>query len=87
MKDSAIRLIKEIESFGFEAYIVGGFVRDHYFSVPSSDIDIVTNIPLDVLSIYAVGDLSKNKNGFDVIIVSYEGHKFEVASFLCNSIE
>ena len=87
MKDSAIRLIKEIESFGFEAYIVGGFVRDHYFSVPSSDIDIVTNIPLDVLSIYAVGDLSKNKNGFDVIIVSYEGHKFEVASFRGNSIE
>ena len=86
MKDTAIRLIKEIESFGYEAYIVGGFVRDQYFSHPATDIDIVTNLPLDVLSIYAVGDLSKNKRGFEVIIVEYEGCKFEVASFRGDSI-
>ena len=86
MKDTAIKLLKEIESFGFEAYIVGGFVRDHYFSLPASDIDIVTNAPLDMLKPYAVGDLSKNKIGFEVIIVEYEGCKFEVASFRGDSI-
>jgi hypothetical protein len=86
MKDIAIKLLKEIESFGYEAYIVGGFVRDHYFSRHATDIDIVTNAPLAMLSPYVVGDLSKNKRGFDVIIVEYEGYKFEVASFRGNSI-
>lgn len=83
MFNSAINLIKEIKSFGFDAYIVGGCVRDLLMNGDGNyeDIDIVTNIPLDILKIYETADISKNKKDFDVIIVEYEGHKFEVASF------
>mgnify|MGYP003305980163 CR=1 FL=1 len=83
MFNSAINLMKEIKSFGFDAYIVGGCVRDILMdgSGKITDIDIVTNIPLDILKIYETADISKNKKDFDVIIVEYEGHKFEVASF------
>ena len=83
MFNSAINLLKEIESFGYEAYIVGGFVRDYILTntTETNDIDIVTNIPFEILKIYETADISKNKNNFNVIIIEYEGYKFEVASF------
>ena len=30
-----------VESLGLRAYVVGGFVRDHYLRRPSTDIDVV----------------------------------------------
>lgn len=43
MKD-IVRLLNEN---GYEAYIVGGYVRDYLLGIPSNDIDICTNAPID----------------------------------------
>ena len=43
MLDIALKLLEEITSCGFQAYIVGGFVRDHILGIDSNDIDINTN--------------------------------------------
>ena len=43
------KVLKKIEQSGYEAYIVGGFVRDCLLGLSSTDIDICTNmLPKDV---------------------------------------
>ncbi|MBQ4031341.1 MAG: CCA tRNA nucleotidyltransferase, partial [Bacilli bacterium] len=36
-------VLKKIEDNGFEAYVVGGYVRDQLLGIVSTDIDICTN--------------------------------------------
>ena len=43
MFDSAKEVLKIFNDAGFEAYMVGGFVRDHLLGLESHDIDITTN--------------------------------------------
>ena len=43
MKEIMDKLIKE----GYEAYIVGGYVRDYLLGITSNDVDIRTNAPID----------------------------------------
>ena len=43
MKEIMNILVKE----GFEAYIVGGYVRDYLLGITSTDIDICTNAPIN----------------------------------------
>ena len=38
MLEIALKLLKKIEASGFEAYIVGGYVRDFYMKKNSSDL-------------------------------------------------
>ena len=45
MKEIVEKLTKE----GFEAYIVGGYVRDYLLGISSNDIDICTNATIDDL--------------------------------------
>ena len=40
-------LIRKLSENGFEAYIVGGYVRDYLLGVNSTDIDISTNAPIE----------------------------------------
>ena len=37
-----IKVLEKIEENGFEAYIVGGYVRDYLLGMESSDIDVCT---------------------------------------------
>ena len=43
LPDAAIRVVSILEAGGFEAWIVGGFVRDALLGRPCSDIDIASN--------------------------------------------
>ena len=43
MKD----IVNELIGNGYEAYIVGGYVRDYLIGIPSNDIDICTNAPIN----------------------------------------
>jgi tRNA nucleotidyltransferase/poly(A) polymerase len=48
MVSTGVKLMKQIEEFGFEAYIVGGAVRDIAMGdFDVHDIDIATNMPID----------------------------------------
>lgn len=50
MYEKAIFILKKINELGFEAYIIGGYPRDKYLNINSSDIDICSNIPSDILN-------------------------------------
>ncbi len=80
MKNSAIKIVKTLQSNGFIAYFAGGYVRDMLLGKESKDIDIVTSAkPKEIEKLfentYSIG------KKFAVINVVIEKHNFEVATF------
>ncbi len=73
-------VLTRIEDNGFEAYIVGGYVRDYVLGNESTDIDICTNARVkDLLSIFAdtnatsneYGSIKMNSNDYRIDITTY----------------
>ncbi len=78
--ETAIEVLKKIESNGFEAYIVGGFVRDYLLKIDSNDIDITTSASIgDLQKIFEHISLKGEK--YDGIIVCENSYEFEITSF------
>jgi len=70
-------LIK-LENCGFEAYIIGGYVRDLLVGKESYDIDICTNaIPKELIKIFPKAN-TKNLGGIDFKIKEYH---FEITTY------
>ena len=64
-------ILSKIEENGFEAYIVGGYVRDHILGIESTDIDICTNAKVkDILDIFSDVNASSNEYGAVKIITN-----------------
>ena len=81
MLNSAVKVLKRIEAKGFDAYIVGGAVRDLILGEPIHDCDIATNCPIDVLdNMFKTHDIGKNRD-FGIIVATVDGHTFEIAQF------
>jgi tRNA nucleotidyltransferase/poly(A) polymerase len=80
VEKAALFIISTLQKKGFEAFYVGGCVRDKLLELPINDIDIATNASCEqIKSLFdktiPVGIL------FGIIIVVVEGHNFEVATF------
>ncbi|MBA3239383.1 MAG: CCA tRNA nucleotidyltransferase [Parachlamydiaceae bacterium] len=77
---SATSVVRKLSKAGYIAYFAGGWVRDHLLKRSSSDIDIATNAPpeviLDLFPHTILVGLS-----FGVVVVIFEGYQFEVATF------
>lgn len=77
---SGVKLLKKIERYGFEAYIVGGFVRDYYMNRKSLDIDICTNAtPYDLINIFK--DAKVSNQPYSSVIVIFENIRFEITTY------
>jgi len=76
----ATEIVRKLNRHGHIAYFAGGWVRDHLLGHPSSDIDIATDAPPQVIL-----DLFPHTIlvgiAFGVIIVVIDGHQFEVTTF------
>lgn len=80
MYNSSLSLLKKIESFGFRAYIVGGYARDLYLNRKSADVDVCTNAtPKDLKNIFKEGMLPKEQYGSVTVI--YNKIHFEITTF------
>lgn len=80
MLDVALKVLKEITSHGFKAYIVGGFVRDHLLDIESNDIDITTNAtPKELIEIFPESCLPNEEYGS--VIISRGSQKIEITTF------
>lgn len=74
-------LLRKIESLGYEAYIVGGAVRDLIMGKDPYDIDVATNCPIEILEKnFHTFNIGKSKK-FGLITVLYQKESFEVAQF------
>ncbi|MBQ9449073.1 MAG: hypothetical protein IJU60_04280 [Acholeplasmatales bacterium] len=76
---SGLDLLKQINSLGYDAYIVGGAVRDYLLKREVNDVDIATNLSLD--------EIKKHFEVLDTglkylsVTVIYNGYKFETTNF------
>ncbi len=78
MNSKLRKVLKRIEENGFEAYIVGGYVRDRILGIESTDIDICTNaLPKDIIKIFKVtgkseyGSFSIKVGKYNIDITTY----------------
>lgn len=87
MPEMIKKILEIIKESGYEAYLVGGAVRDSLFGIESKDYDICTNMPLQQLKEkfpkFAIMKPNENrKTG----IMRIEGKDIEISEFKGNSL-
>lgn len=66
-----LEALNRIEENGYEAYIVGGYVRDYLLGIESTDIDICTNaLVKDLLEIFSDTNATSNEYGSVKIVTN-----------------
>jgi tRNA nucleotidyltransferase (CCA-adding enzyme) len=85
IREEAIYIIKQLQFYHYQAYLVGGCVRDELMGRTPKDYDIVTNAPPNTITHlfrmeYQVIDVGK---AFGITILHKSGslNQFEVATF------
>ena len=77
MNKIIIKILKKIERKGYQAYIVGGFVRDKLLGKASFDVDITTNAPSEALEkIFKI-----KPNEYGVISLKVKNYNIDITSF------
>ncbi len=73
-------ILETIEKNGFEAYLIGGYVREHLLNHDTNDVDICTNaLPRDIKLIFnnivsdtdEYGGISFKMGDYDITITTY----------------
>ena len=76
----AVPVLKLIENAGYEAYFVGGSVRDHLLGREISDVDIATSaLPEELKRIFPKTNDVGIEHG--TILVHYKGQHYEITTF------
>ena len=82
ISDAGLKIIEKIEKSGFEAYFVGGCVRDVLMGKTPGDIDITTNAsPADIMKIFKKTYPTGINHG--TVTVAEEGITAEVTTYRC----
>ena len=77
--EAGIEVLKIIQLNGYEAFFVGGFVRDFILGIESNDIDITTNaLPSQIANIFKVVNTGIKYNSVTII---HEGYSFETTTY------
>lgn len=80
----ALPILRSIESAGFEAYFVGGSVRDHILGLPIHDVDIATSAyPEEIKSIFKHTVDTGIKHG--TVTVLMDDESYEITTFRTES--
>lgn len=79
MYQTALLILKKLESLGYESYIIGGYVRDKLLNIKNSDIDICTSATPDIIKkqFNIINDHSK----FGSMVIKENSFLFEITTF------
>ena len=80
MRDTAIEIVRRLQAAGFEAFWVGGCVRDCLLGREPQDYDIATNARPEQTEKLFPKTIPVGKQ-FGVLLVVEAGHEFQVATF------
>ena len=79
-------IINTLESAGFEAYAVGGAVRDSIMGIPQNDWDITTNaLPDDVKAVFSKSKVIETGIKHGTVTVLIDGEPFEITTYRVES--
>ena len=85
MIKNAVSILEKINNKGYDAFIVGGAVRDLIMGVKPHDIDISTNMPIEELNkMFKTYDIGKSKD-FGIVVVNQGGYQYEISQFRSES--
>ena len=73
-------IIKRLYESGYDAYIVGGFVRDYLLGIQSNDIDISTNAPINELKRIFKG-MGKSFDKYYAYHINLDGYSYDITTF------
>lgn len=80
MFETAIKLLNKINSYGYTAYMVGGYPRDLYLKRTFTDIDICTDAtPMELHKIFP--EIVTTNSEYGSVTVIFEKTKFEITTF------
>ena len=80
MYETAIRLLEKINSYGYDAYMVGGYPRDLYLKRTFTDIDICTDAtPMELHKIFS--EVVTTNSEYGSVTIVFEKVKFEITTF------
>ena len=80
MEEKAIEILKILNDHKYEAFIVGGYVRDTLLNRKTTDIDICTSAtPKEILEIFENVVISDMQYGS--VVVVHKGVRFDVTTF------
>ncbi len=80
MEREAEALLQRLAECGYEAYFVGGYVRDAVLGSPVKDIDIATSAtPQEIIAVFERTVPTGLQHG--TVTVLWNGHPFEVTTF------
>ena len=80
MNETALKILKTLNSNGYLAYLVGGYPRDLYIGKESIDYDICTNAtPKDLKNIFGESALPTEHYGSVTLIIN--NIRFEITTF------
>lgn len=80
MLNTALKVLNIISDNSYEAYIVGGFVRDYLMGVKSNDVDITTTAtPKDLIKIFSNANIDNSLYGS--VSIYLNGIRFEITTY------
>lgn len=80
MQKSAQEILSKIEKEGYEAYIVGGFVRDYCLGKKSLDVDICTSATPKEISVIFEGAVIPSET-YGAVTLKYKNVRYEITTF------
>ncbi len=76
--DKSLKVLQLLEENGYEAYIVGGYVRDKLLGIESNDIDICTSAtPKEIKNIFK----SSSSPNYGSVNITYKNTNFDITTF------
>jgi tRNA nucleotidyltransferase (CCA-adding enzyme) len=79
MRELGLEIINKLCDKGYDAYIVGGYVRDSLLGIKSNDIDITTNAkPKEIKEIFP--DCIIKSDSYGAVIINYKKYHFDVTT-------
>ena len=79
MYDSALEILKKLNTLGYETYIIGGYPRDTILNYHTDDIDICTNaLPHIIKELF---DVVKDNSKFGSLTINYNNYLYEITTY------
>ena len=78
--ENGIDILKKLHDSGYEAFFVGGYVRDMLLNIKSTDIDITTSaLPEEVISLFK--NVKETGKKYGSVTILKDEFKYEVTTF------
>ena len=77
MEKNIKKILNTLEENGYQAYLVGGFVRDYLLGITSHDADIATNaLPKDIHNIF-----NSSKSNYGSVNIKFDNYNIDITTF------